>query len=88
MATDATADMTDTELLHFYLGLRLQNGDANEPIKRVLADFPEYIKQRNAMRGMIQEAEEAIAAGRSKELDVEQAIREVIQDLAAQGITE
>jgi hypothetical protein len=88
MATDAKADMTDAELLHFYMGLRLQNGDRTLPIKQILADFPEYLRQRDVMRGMIAEAEQAIADGRSGPLDVEQAIQEVLQEFAAEGITE
>jgi hypothetical protein len=88
MATDAKADMTDAELLHFYLGLRLQKGDGKVPIKQILTDFPAYLRERNAMREMIRDAEAAIASGRSGVLDVEQAINEVIQELAAEGITE
>ena len=88
MATDAKAEMTETELLHFYLGLRLQNGDGKVPIKQVLAEFPEYLRQRKTLRGMIRAAEEGIAAGHSRSLDIEQAISEVVQELAAEGITE
>lgn len=88
MATDAKAEMTNAELLHFYLGLRLQKGDGRLPIREILADFPEYLRQRDQMRGMIRAAEDAIAAGRSGPLGIEQAIDEVIEDLAAQGITE
>jgi len=88
MATEVKAEMTETELLHFYLGLRLQNGDGKVPIKQILAEFPEYLRQRNTMRGMIREAEDGIAAGHSRPLDIEQAISEVIQELAAEGVTE
>lgn len=88
MATDATAEMTHAELLHFYVGLRLQRGDRKLPIKQILADFPEYLRQRAAMREMVRDAEDAIAAGRSGSLDVEQAIQEVIEELAAEGIAE
>ena len=88
MATDARADMTQAELLHFYLGMRLQSGDGNVPIRQILAAFPEYVRQRNAMRNMIREADDQIEAGRSRPLDIEQTINEVIQGLAAQGITD
>ena len=88
MATNVKPEMTTAELLHFYVGMRLQKGDSNLPIKQILAEFPEYLRQRNAMRGMIREAEDAIAAGRVGPLKVEQMIQEVIQDLAAEGITE
>jgi hypothetical protein len=87
MATDAKTGMTDGELLHFYVGLRLQN-DRNLPIPQILKDFPEYLRERQAMRGMIREAQEAIATGRSGPMDIEKVIYEVIEELAAEGITE
>ena len=88
MATDAKAEMTAAELLHFYLGLRLQKGDGQLPIRQILTEFPNYLRQREAMRGMIREAEDAIAAGRSEPLDVEHVIHEIIQELAAEGIAD
>jgi hypothetical protein len=65
MATAAKTEMTEAELLHFYLGLRLQNGDRNLSVERIMADFPEYLRQRDALRSMIQDANEAISTGRS-----------------------
>lgn len=88
MTTDAKAEMTDVELLHFYLGLRLQQGDRRASIKQILSDFPDYLRQRGIMRGKILEAEESIATGDSGPLDLEQAIHEVVQDLAAEGVIE
>jgi hypothetical protein len=88
MATAEKTEMTEAELLHFYLGLRLQKGDRSLPVQQIIADFPEYLRQRNAVRGMIRDADEAIAAGRSGPLDLDQTINEVVQDLAAEGITE
>lgn len=88
MATDAKTEMTEAELLHFYLELRLQKGDRKVPIVQILADFPDYLRQRESMRTMIREADDAIAAGRSGPLDLEQAINEVVQNLAAEGIAE
>ncbi len=85
MATDAKAEMTDAELLHFYLWLRLQKGDGQLPIKQILIEFPEYLRQRNVMRGMIRNADDAIAAGRSGPLDIEQLINEVVRELAVDG---
>jgi hypothetical protein len=87
MATDAQADMTQAELLRFYLDLRLQQGERDIPLAMLLADFPEYLRQREVMRGLIREADDAMAGGRSGPLDVEKAINDVIRDLAAEGIT-
>jgi hypothetical protein len=88
MATVEKTEMTRAELLHFYLGLRLQKGDRNLTVEQILADFPEYCRQRDAVRGMIHDADRAIAAGRSAPLDLDQTITEVTQELAAEGITE
>jgi hypothetical protein len=88
MATAATTEMTEAELLHFYLGLRLQKGDRTLPVDQILAGFPEYLRQRDSMRGMIREAADSISAGSSGPLDLDQTIDEVVQDLAAEGITE
>jgi hypothetical protein len=88
MATDAKSEMTDAELLDFYLGMRLQRGDRDVPVERLLAGFSEYLRERRSMRGMIREADDGIAAGRSGPLDLEQAIHEVVVELAAKGISE
>lgn len=88
MATSARTEMSAAELLHFYLGMRLQKGDRNVSVEQILADFPEYLRQRETMRGMIREADEALATNRSGPLNLEQAISEVVRDLADEGITE
>jgi hypothetical protein len=88
MATDAKADMTQAELLRYYLDLRLQRGDREIPLAQMLADFPEYLRQRGIMRGMIREADDAVVSGRSGPLEIEAAIDEVVRDLAKEGIVE
>jgi hypothetical protein len=88
MATDAKRDMTDAELLDFYLGMRLQRGDRDVPVERLLAGFSVYLRERRQMQGMIREADDQIAASGSRPLDLEQAIHEVVQELAAKGISE
>ena len=88
MATDAKSDMTDAELLDFYVGMRLQRGDRDVPIEQLLAGFSMYLRERRQMQSMIREADDAIAAGRSGPLDLEQAIREVVQELAVKRISE
>ncbi len=88
MATDAKNEMTDAELLDFYLGMRLQKGDRDVPVEHILTGFTQYLRERQVMQGMIREADDGITAGRSGPLDLEQAIREVVQELAARGISE
>jgi len=88
MATDAKSEMTAAELLHFYVGMRLESHGRKLPIGQLLADFPEYLRQRKKMRGMIQEADDAIDADRCGPLDLEKTINEVVNELAARGIFE
>jgi hypothetical protein len=68
------------------VGLRLQQGDRQVPVQKILTDFPIYLRQREEMREMIREAEESIAARGSTPLDLEPTINEVMQDLAGEGI--
>lgn len=88
MATVEKAQMTEAELLHFYLGLRLQKGDRKVPLDQILTDFPEYLRQREMMCAMIRESEDAVALGKCGPLDLERVIDEVVHDLATEGITE
>jgi hypothetical protein len=87
MATDAKSELTNAELLEFYLGMRLQKGDRDVPVEQILAGFAEYLRERKLMQGMIREADDGIAAGQSGPLDLEQAIHDVVQELAAKGIS-
>jgi hypothetical protein len=86
MTPDLSATLTDPELLHQYLGRRLDNGRRNEPLDRLLADFAEYRRQLEKLRGMIREAEESSARGDSRPLDVEDVIRRGRERMAAEGI--
>jgi hypothetical protein len=88
MATDAKSEMTTAELLHFYVGMRLQKGDRKVPIQEILADFPEYMRQRERMRDMIREADQSLESGQSEPLDLEQLIEDVVRELAEEGISE
>jgi hypothetical protein len=88
MATDAKSEMTTAELLHFYVGMRLQKGDRKVPIQEILADFPEYMRQRERMRDMIREADQSLESGESEPLDLEQLIEDVVRELAEEGISE
>jgi hypothetical protein len=87
MATDAKSEMTDAELLDFYLGMRLQKGDRDVPVEQILSGFSEYLRERKVMQEMIREADDGIAGGRSGPLDLERAIRDVVQSLESIGIS-
>jgi hypothetical protein len=86
MRPELSVTLTDPELLHQYLGRRLDNGGRNEPLDRLLADFAEYRRQLEKLRGMVREAEESSARGESRPLDVEDVIRRGRERMAAEGI--
>lgn len=72
MATDLpTLGVTDAELLHQYLGQRLDAGARREPVDRLLADFAEYRRQLEELRASLREAEAASARAESRPLDLD-----------------
>ena len=88
MATDNSTTLTEVELLHGFLGVRLTNGGRNEPVDKVLADFKEYRRQLDELRASLREAEAQCDRGEAKPLDVEDVIRRGRERLAAKGITD
>ncbi len=88
MATDAKTEMTETELLHFYLGLRLERGKRDGTLDEVLAEFSEYLCQRDKVRALIQEAEESSARGESRSLDFDAFWQRMDTKFDADGIPE
>jgi hypothetical protein len=79
--------MTESELLYEYLGVQLQKGGREKPVREVLSGYIKYRKQLNELRVKLREAEASSARGESAELDVEELIAEVTEQLAAEGIT-
>ncbi len=80
--------LTEAELLHFYLGLRLGKGDRKEPVDRLLADFAEYRRELEVLRASLREAEASSARGESRPLDVEDVIRRGRERMAREGIVD
>jgi hypothetical protein len=88
MATDLPNTPSDVELLHNYLGQRLQRDGIDLPLDDALAGFEEYYRQLRDLRGKVREAEESLARGHGKPLDAEAMIRRVRKRLAEQGVAE
>jgi hypothetical protein len=88
MAADNTLPPTDVELLHSFLGTRINSGHRDDSVEQVLADFAEYRRQLTELRASLREAEAQSARGESKPLDVEDVIRRGRERLASKGITD
>jgi hypothetical protein len=86
MATDLSTDMTEAELLHFYLGMRLEKGGRKEPVEKLLADFGEYRRELDQFRATLREAEAQCDRGEARPLDLEDILRRGRERMAAEGI--
>jgi hypothetical protein len=88
MATDNIPSLTEVELLHSFIGTRLDSGHRDDSVEQTLADFAEYRRQLEEFRATLREAEAQSARGESKPLDVDDVIRRGRERLAAKGITD
>jgi DNA repair protein RadC len=89
MATDLFADaLTEAELLHLFLGQRLDRGGRQEPVDRLLAEFAEYRRELEQLRASLREAEASSSRGESRSLDLEALFECADKRLEADGIPE
>jgi hypothetical protein len=88
MATAESSSLTEAELLHNYLGMRLSNGGRKEPIAQLLAEFAEYCRELEELRATLREAEAQSARGESGPLDLEALFKRVDKKLEEKGIPE
>ena len=88
MATDLSLStlVTEAELLYQYLGKRLANGGRQEPIDQLLADFSEYRRELEKVRGMLREAVASSARGESRPLDLDALFARADKRLKNEGI--
>ena len=80
--------MTEAELLHFYLGMRLEKGGRTEPVEKLLADFAEYRRELEQFRATLREAEAQCDRGEARPLDLDALFERVDRRLAQEGIPE
>jgi hypothetical protein len=77
MSTEMPHSPTDAQLLHQYLGQRLDETGADVPGQTVIAELGEYQNQLDRLRAMIREGEASLDAGEGRELDVESLLQRV-----------
>jgi hypothetical protein len=80
--------MTEAELLHFYLGMRLEKGGRKELVEKLLADFGEYRRELEEFRATLREAEAQCDRGEARPLDLDALFERVDRRLAQEGIPE
>ena len=85
MATDIPHVPNDVELLHTYLGQRLELG-VDLSLDAALSGFQDYYRQLRDLRGKVRQAEDSLARGEGRLLDVEAVIGRVRERLADQGV--
>ena len=88
MATDSPETPTDIELLRDYLGERIDQFGRDLSLDEALAGFQEYHRQLQELRGKVREAENSLARGEGRPLDVDAIIGRVRKRLAEQGVSD
>jgi hypothetical protein len=88
MATDFPTPPTDIELLHEFLGKRLQRGRSEATLEEALAEFHEYKRQLDDIKSRLVAAEKDVAAGRIAPFDADVTKSVVRERLAREGITD
>ncbi len=88
MATDLASEMTEAELLHYYLGRRLSKGARQESIESLLADYALYRRELDQMRAELRAAADQLDRGEGRPLDVDDVIRRGRERMAAEGIVD
>lgn len=88
MSTDFPQLPTDAQLLHDYLGRRIEDDAVELSAAEVVAELGDYGAQLQRLRKMVSEAEASLAAGQAKPLDVEALLERVRRRAATQGQAE
>jgi hypothetical protein len=88
MATDATTDMSEPELLHLFLERRFAKGDRKGSLDEVMGEFARWRAQVEKVRHMVREAEESSEMYGSSPLDLDAMWKELDLEMDARGIPE
>jgi len=85
-SADPSRVLSDLELLHRFIGQKLQSGRRDQPLEECLTEFRRYLASVERLRDEIRPALERSRRGQyGKELDVEDLIRRGRQRLADRG---
>jgi hypothetical protein len=79
MAIEPPSSLTDVELLHQYLGERIDSGSHHASLNELLTDFADYHRELEDLREKLQAAEASSRRGESKPLDVDAVLKRVHQ---------
>ncbi len=85
MASDNPAYPTQAELLYQYLGERISRDECDSSVADLLVDFGLYCQERDKLRDMLLEAEQASTRGESTPLDLEDVIRRGHERFSKEG---
>jgi hypothetical protein len=85
MPADFSQLPSDAQLLYDYLGQQIGSGDEHRPAGEVLADLHAYSLQLERLRGMVREAENSLAQGKARDLDLAALLERVRQRAANEG---
>jgi hypothetical protein len=88
MATDIPSAPTDVQLLHEYLGKAIAGDQSGMTLDEALTGFQEYYRQLRDLRSKVRQAEDSLARGEGRLLDVDGIIARVRRRLAEQGVAE
>ena len=86
MATDSPQTPTDVELLRDYLGERIDHEGRDLSLDEALSGFQEYHRQLQDLRAKVRQAEDSLARGEGRPLDVEAVIGRLRKRLTEQGV--
>jgi hypothetical protein len=86
MSVMTATDLTEIELLHFYLGMRISHGDKSLTIEQALQDYAEYRIELDEFRATLSKAEESSARGLAAPVDRDELKREVRERLISKGV--
>jgi hypothetical protein len=78
----------DLNAFHAFIDGRLGQVPDSVSLEDALTEFRAYQRELAEARGKVQEAKAASRRGESAELDIDQVVREVTDELAAEGIRE
>ena len=82
MAADSSYLPTDAQLLYDYLGRMIERGAAQQPAAELIAELSDYSNQLEKLRHMVSEAEESLARGEGRPIDLDALMQRVRRRLA------
>lgn len=86
MATELPYTPTDVQLLHGYLGKRLESAGGCVSLDDALTGFQAYYCQLRNLRNKVRQAESSLDQGQGKPLDVDAVVERVRMRLAKEGV--